>query len=41
VRRQYATDFLASLDEEADEYLRNVRTEILRSCGDLLSRFDE
>jgi hypothetical protein len=39
VRRDYAHDFLGRLDGEADEYLKEVRTEILRSCGDLLSRF--
>ena len=41
VRENYAAGFLEELDSEADEYLREARTEILRSCSDLLSRFDE
>jgi hypothetical protein len=41
VRKNFAADFLDELDSEADEYLEEARTEILRSCGDLLSRFDE
>jgi len=40
VRRQYAPVFLESLDKESDEYLADARTEILRFCSDLLTRFD-
>lgn len=41
VRRNYAADFLEELDREAEAYVEDARTEILRSCGDLLARFGE
>jgi hypothetical protein len=41
VRRNYAAGFLEKLDREAEEYVEDARTEILRSCGDLLTRFGE
>lgn len=41
VRGSYAAEFLERLDKEANEYPREARTEIFRSCSDLLSRFAE
>lgn len=40
VRKNYAADYLEKLDSEAKEYLEGATTEILRSCGDLLARFN-
>jgi hypothetical protein len=39
-RKNYAADYLEKLDGEAKEYLDSATTEMLRSCRDLLGRFD-
>jgi len=39
-RKNFADDYLKQLDGEAMQYLEDARTEILRSCGDLLTRLD-
>jgi hypothetical protein len=39
VRQNYAAEYLDAIDAEAEEYLTGAKTEILRSCGDLLVRF--